>query len=257
MNLDELFKLRDTVQNNKQYLSHITTASFESDFDLRFTHESTKMEGNTLSIYEVKTVLVDGLTVGGKTLRDIYEVTNHARAFQYIKHLIQTGEAMTEDKVKDIHERVVQNIFQGGLYRTANVRITGASFSPPDWTRVREQMKGFIEEVQYRETHTNAIECAAFIHAEFVRIHPFADGNGRTARLLMNYELLKNNFLPISIPVDMQSRYYSSLDRYSKGKSLDSLHDFMALIYQLEAHRLMDYKKEIDHERHLKHDREL
>ena len=166
---DEIKQLNDFVSENIDKLPKETYQSIVDDFDLRFTHESTKIEGNTLSIAEVKTLLVDKVSIGGKHL----------------------SAELDEELIKDIHQVVMENIIEGGLYRSYNVRITGASFTPPDWTEVRTAMKWFMADFEAKKSDLNSIELASYVHAEFVRIHPFQDGNGRTARLLLNFMLMK------------------------------------------------------------------
>lgn len=240
MNEYNLKVLKNYVNKNKYYLSENTIYSLEKDFELRFHHESTKIEGNTLTLNEVKTVLVDGVSIGGKLLREIYEVTNNNKAYEYVKNQVFENKELSEDTIKDIHEIVVENIFHGGIYRTENVRILGASFIPPTWEKIRNEMKFFIEDMK---RYPEGIEKAAWIHAEFVRIHPFADENGRTARLLLNYELMKLGYLPIIIKSENRVEYYEALDNYGKNKDIKL---FLDLIYKLEEERLLDYKKEIN-----------
>ncbi len=240
----ELKKLNDFIL---KYENKIKIAEqINKNFELKFTHESTKIEGNSLTIFEVKTILEDGYSIGGKELREIYEVINNQKAFNFIKLLIKDKENLTEEIIKDLHEILLENIFQGGIYRNANVRITGASFIPPNFENVRQEMKYFIEDYNKYKSKFNPIKLSAFVHAEFVRIHPFADGNGRTSRLLMNYCLMNNNFKPISINPENRAEYYESLDIYGKNKTLKSLENFENLILQKEYETLLEYKQEIE-----------
>ena len=101
--------------------------NYARDFDVTYAHDSTQIEGNTLSLVETKVLLEDGISIGGKKLREVYEVTNHDRAFTYVRQLIRDGRPLDEELVKDIHEVLMQNIIQGGIYRSHAVRIIGAS----------------------------------------------------------------------------------------------------------------------------------
>ena len=114
--------------------------------------------------------------------------------------------------MKDIHEILTENIIQGGIYRNTDVAITGATHTPPTPNEMYNQLKFFYEDLNANQIKMNSIELAAWTHAEFVRIHPFIDGNGRTSRLIMNYQLMKNGFLPISIQVKDRLEYYNLLD---------------------------------------------
>lgn len=246
MNFEDLKLLNDYVLKNTDKISKKTFEDINRDFELTFTHDSTKIEGNTLTIFEVKTILEDGISIGGKKLREIYEVINNQKAFNFIKNSIKNNEDLTEDKIKDIHEIVVENIFFGGIYRNINVRISGASFIPPEFTKVREEIKNFIFDYKVLKKKLNPIELAGFVHAEFVRIHPFSDGNGRCARLLMNYILMENNFKPITINPNDRIEYYNALDFYGKNRDLKNLNLFINLIMKNEMKILLEYKKEIE-----------
>lgn len=121
----------------------VALAKWEGSFELEYTHESTAIEGNTLSLMETKVVLEDGISVGGKHLREIFEVVNHKKAYDFIKVRIADKEPLTEAVVKDIHSILMENIFAGGFYRNVNVRITGAAHIPPDPDKAYRQMKNF------------------------------------------------------------------------------------------------------------------
>ncbi|MEB3024423.1 MULTISPECIES: Fic family protein [unclassified Parvimonas] len=246
IDFQKIKELNDYINTFKNEKLISVYSQIDKDFELKFTHESTKIEGNTLSIFEVKTILEDGYSVAGKELREIYEIINNKNAFEFIKEMIKKGDELTEEKIKDIHEIVVQNIFQGGIYRNVNVKITGASFSPPEFTKVREEMKNFIFDYENNKKNLNPIELASFTHAEFVRIHPFGDGNGRTSRLLMNYCLMKNGFKPISINPEERNKYYEFLDFYGKNKNMRSLKDFTTFLIEKEYKILLEYEKEIE-----------
>ena len=231
------------VAENIKVLPKETYQSIIDDFDLRFTHESTKIEGNTLSIAEVKTLLVDKISIGGKDLRELYEVTNNEKAFRLIKSRLEEGAALDEELIKDIHQVVMENILEGGLYRNYNVRITGADFIPPDWTEVRTAMKWFMADFESKKSDLNSIELASYVHAEFVRIHPFQDGNGRTARLLLNFMLMKAGYQPVIIEAKDRPVYYESLNDYAATGSLEN---FYNLVLDKEKIILEDLKSEID-----------
>ena len=128
---EELLKKLDFYKQNKHVLSTEILEKIDKTFDIDFTYNSTTIEGNTLSLIETKAVLEDNISIGGKSLREIYEVTNNNKAFDYVKKAIKNNEELNEERIKDIHEIVTQNIFQGGIYRSTDVAISGASFTPP------------------------------------------------------------------------------------------------------------------------------
>ncbi len=222
--------LRDKINKN-------TMLSYESDFELNFTHNSTAIEGNTLTLIETKLLLEDNISVGGKELREIYEVVNHKKAYVYVKRRIAEKKPLDETAVKDIHEILTENIMQGGIYRNHEVRISGAAHTPPSGMEMYSQIKLFFEDLSIRQD-LNPIELAAWTHAEFVRIHPFPDGNGRTARLIMNYQLMAQGFLPVDISKDSRLEYYNALEKYAAEADLSVFADFIA---ELEEKRLDMY----------------
>ena len=232
---DKLLKKICFFDENKKVLSREIIDKINKSFDIDYTYNSTTIEGNTLTLIETKTILEDNISIGGKKLREIYEVTNHNKAFDYVKKSILNNEELTENKIKDIHEILTENIFQGGIYRSTDVTITGATHTPPTPNDMYNQLKFFYEDLKENSLKMNPIELAAWTHAEFVRIHPFPDGNGRTARLIMNYQLMQKGFLPINIKVEDRIEYYNALDIYATQKNLKP---FINLIYDLEEKRL-------------------
>lgn len=199
MNYSGLIKKKNILDKGKHTIDKVTISSYEKDFELTYTHNSTAIEGNTLTLMETKVVLEDGISIGGKELREIYEIVNHKKAYHYVKKCIEREKQLDENIVKDIHAFLTENIIVGGIYRNQEVRISGAGHTPPTGNDMYMQIKNFYADLEWKSKDLNPVELAAWTHAEFVRIHPFIDGNGRTSRLLMNYQLMINGFLPISI----------------------------------------------------------
>jgi len=215
----------------------VTIESYNDAFEVEFTHNSTAIEGNTLTLMETKVVLEDGISIGGKALREIYEVVNHKKAFRYVKQCIKDGLPLNEKIVKDIHALVMDNIIVGGIYRNEEVAISGASHTPPARNEMYVQIKNFFVDLMHKKD-LNPIELATWTHAEFVRIHPFQDGNGRTSRLIMNYQLMIYGFLPVSIAKENRLNYYNALDKYAAEGILD---DFTKMLAELEEVQLDKY----------------
>jgi Fic family protein len=206
---------------------------------VEYTHNSTAIEGNTLSLIETKLLIEDKISVGGKDLREIYEVTNHARAYDYTLRCVAEGKPLDENTVKDMHQILMENIFPGGIYRDVNVRITGAGFQPPAPGEMYVQVKNFFADLQFK-TELPPLELAAWIHAEFVRIHPFRDGNGRTSRMIMNYQLLFSGWLPVSVPKEERLRYYEALEAYAVGGDIQPFTAFVANLEEKELDRMIE-----------------
>jgi len=225
---------RDFLQQNKGSLPECVLKNYEDTFAIEYTHNSTAIEGNTLSLMETKLVLEDKLSVGGKELREIYEVVNHDKAFAYVQKCAFEGKPLSEVIVKDIHEQLMENIFQGGIYRNVDVHITGAEHHPPPPGQMYIEIKNFYADLPHKGD-LNSIELAAWTHAEFVKIHPFVDGNGRTSRLIMNYQLLAHGFLPVSIPKESRLDYFAALESYAVNGDLTP---FTNMIADMEEARL-------------------
>lgn len=212
-------------------------SKFDRSFEIEYTHNSTAIEGNTLTLIQTKAILEDGLSVGGKTLREIYEVANHARAFNYVKECIAEIKPLDEQIIKEVHAQLMENIQTGGVYRNVEVRITGANHKPPPPSEMYWQMKEFCSAL-CDPRDLNPVELAAWTHAEFVRIHPFTDGNGRTARMIMNYQLMGAGFLPVSIAKEKRLEYFEALDVYAVGQDM---RPFAEMVAELERQRLDEY----------------
>jgi Fic family protein len=180
---------------------------------LRWTYNSNAIEGNTLTLMETKVVL-EGITIGGKLLREHFEAINHRDAILYVEEVVQRAEPLSEWQIRNLHRLVLKNIDDenAGRYRQLNVSIAGARHVPPDMLQVPEQMVALLHWYDTQATALHPVERAAQLHVDFVKIHPFVDGNGRSARLLLNLELLKAGFPAIVLPVEKRLAYYEALD---------------------------------------------
>lgn len=207
--IDEKKKILDS----KRPLPKETLKSLEENFKLEWTYNSNAIEGNTLTLKETKVVL-EGITIGGKTMREHLEAINHKEAIEFLEELIKDNNELSEVDIKNIHAIVLKGIDNenAGRYRTKNVIISGASHIPSDAIIVPELMEKLIYRYDDWKEKYHPIVVAALLHAEFVKIHPFIDGNGRTARLLMNFEVMKNGYPPIIIKTEERHKYYDALD---------------------------------------------
>lgn len=192
-------------------LAEAVVRNLHEDLVLRWTYHSNAIEGNTLTLMETKVVL-EGITIGGKSLREHFEAINHRDAILFVEDLIQKKELVSEWNIRNIHQLILKNIddANAGQYRQINVLVSGAHHLPPDHLLLPEKMLAFVESANSHLFHP--IEHAARVHVDFVGIHPFVDGNGRTSRLLMNLELMKAGYPPVVIPVEQRLRYYQALD---------------------------------------------
>ena len=219
--------------------------NYDLSFAVDYAHNSTAIEGNTLTLMETKLVLEDKIAIGGKKLREIYEIVNHQKAFELVKGKVSAGANLDTNLVKQIHETLMDNIFVGGIYRDGSVRITGASFTPPSGEEMYRDLQMFYADFSWMK-NKDPIEYAAWTHAEFVRIHPFADGNGRTSRMIMNYRLMAAGLLPISIQAGDRLEYYRTLEEYAVNKNLAPFEDFVAAHEEKALDSYLDLAKSLN-----------
>lgn len=225
------------ILDSKRPLPKATLKSLEENFKLEWTYNSNAIEGNTLTLKETKVVL-EGITIGGKTMREHLEAINHNEAITFLEELINDKNELTEIDIKNIHAIVLKGIDNenAGRYRTENVIISGASHIPPESILVSELMEKLIYRYDDWKEKYHPIVVSSLLHAEFVKIHPFIDGNGRTARLLMNFEAMKNGYPPIIIKREQRHNYYDALD---KGALTGDYTDFVKLVAK-QAEEMLD-----------------
>jgi len=215
------------------------------DIRLRHTYHSDAIEGNTLTLQETKLVLEEGVTIGGKPLKDHIEARNDAEAFDVMIELVHSNKKVSQEIIQQLHEFVMKGILKNpGQYRTENVRLTGAKIRPPSYLKMVTLMDEYIQNIE--KLNLQPIKKASFIHHELVRIHPFIDGNGRVARLLTNFYLMKKGYPPIVIQSEDREKYYRSLYKADKG----DLSDFASFIARSVNESLQYYLSSfIDEER--------
>ncbi|AEG61075.1 Fic family protein [Desulforamulus ruminis] len=195
----------EVVENLREYLL------------IDWTYNSNAIEGNTLTLLETKVVL-EGITIGGKSLREHFEVINHKEAVLYVEELIANKESLTEHVIKQLHYLILKNIRDrdAGKYREVNVFITGSKHVPPMNSLVPPRMRELIDWLYSGEVKDlHSIEKVARFHHDFVYIHPFIDGNGRTGRLLMNLLLMQDGYPVAVIKTAKRHEYYKALEKAS------------------------------------------
>jgi Fic family protein len=203
-----------------------TLKSLRENMLVEWTYNSNAIEGNTLTISETKVVL-EGITVGGKTIREHLEVINHRDAILFLEELVKKNEPLTEWNIKSIHRLVLKNIDNdnAGRYRIENVIISGAKHRPPEHYLIKDQMEQLLKNCNGPWQKLHPVQRATLLHGDFVKIHPFVDGNGRTARLLLNFELMKKGYPPVIIKKEIRSKYYDALDlAHTTGNYEDFIH---------------------------------
>lgn len=201
------------------------------------TYTSNALEGNSLTETETKIVLEEGITIGGKRLLDHLEAVGHSDAFDFLLQLLDE-KTITQEIIKKLHHLFYFRINESdaGFYRTVKIYLSGSKYSFPSPEDVPTLMQQFIAELPTMQKTLHPVEFAVQVHKKFVFIHPFIDGNGRVARLLMNLALLHAGYTITIIPPLMRHEYLKTLE-----KAHTNDHDFVEFIAQMVKETMQDY----------------
>ena len=220
IHIDELLLQR--IQEKKKRLDSLRPFPKDAlnklleDIRIRHTYHSDAIEGNTLTLQETKLVIEEGITIGGKPLKDHIEAKNDAEAFDLMIKLVHAKERISQDNIQHIHEIVTKGLLkESGKYRTENVRIAGSKKTPPSYSKIIKLMQEYISNIHKLKLHP--IKKAAFIHHELVNIHPFLDGNGRVSRLITNLYLMQQGYPPVVLKRQDRRKYYHVLQKADEG----------------------------------------
>ena len=207
-------------------LSQAALQSLQKSYDVHLTYTSNAIEGNTLTWRETAEVIEHGITVGGKPLRDHLEAVDHYEAVQWMRSLAAEDTPLDEATVREVHRRIVFRSQPeiGGIYSTLPRRVAGSPVVFPNAAKIPQLMKEYGEWLA-----TAGSDPAASFDAHFrlVAIHPFADGNGRTARLLMNLMLLRGGYPPVAVRPEDRKRYLDTLEHASLREDLTPFQTFL------------------------------
>ena len=214
--LDYFFNLIDEQKkaiDQRRPLTKNQYNTLRNNLIIEWTYNSNAIEGNTLTLSETK-VILEGITIGGKSVVEHLEAINHRDAILFLESIVDRQEEISEWNIKNLHQIILKDIdnLNAGKYRMENVLIGGAKHIPPDYLMVPVQMQKLVYEDNREWIHYHPVVQAALLHGEFVKIHPFIDGNGRTARLLLNLVLMLNGYPPIVIKKESRLAYYEALD---------------------------------------------
>lgn len=243
---DRLKKLTQKKKelDSKKPLAADVLKNLEEWLKVELTYSSNAIEGNTLTRLETAEVIERGISavIKGKTLRDQLEAINHAKAVEFVRNLARQKKGhqfITEEDIKAIHKIILTGINDdwAGRYRESEVFIKGASVEFPLPYKVIYHMKEFIRWLEAQQGG-HPVRVAADAHFKLVSIHPFVDGNGRTARLLMNLILIINGY-PMAIIRNEDRIGY--LDAVNIGQTKGNLEMFYTVIEEAEEHSLNAY----------------
>lgn len=237
--MSELLDLYKVIDEKKDKLDSYRPLSTEQTlnlkkvYDVDMTYHSNAIEGNTLTYSETKLILEEGITINGKSINEHLEVINHKEALEFIEELVNISTSdLQESDILNIHALILKSINskEAGKYRTQPVGVRKSNGDIHHFTDpllVKEKIEEFINWLK-NSNNLHPIQRASEAHYRFVSIHPFIDGNGRTARLIMNLILMQNGYVPSVIRVEDRSRYIQSIEKAQAGESLDDFHKVVA-----------------------------
>ena len=236
--LNRIDELQKKINVLRPFDTHMNT-QIKEYFRIGLTYSSNALEGNSLTETETKIVIEDGITIGGKPLKDHYETMGHSDAFDRMYELAQ-GKSITEDDIKELHKLFYLRIDEktAGQYRTVKAIITGSHYPLPTPEVIPSMMQGFIGSLEKLQTNSHPIVFAAKAHKEFVFIHPFVDGNGRVARLLMNLLLMQAGYTIAIIPLIVRPDYIRLLEKAHEDEN-----DFIELIAKCTHETQKDFQR--------------
>ena len=219
------------------------------NFMVDFTYNSNAIEGNTLTLRETALVVLEGLTINKKPLKDHLEAVGHKEAFNYIVDISGDTQELSEKTIKDIHSLVLMNEPRDrGKYRELSVVISGAADTPPHPVQVPFEMEKLLNE--YKIDNRHPVVKVADFHIKFERIHPFIDGNGRTGRLVLNLELIKAGYAPINVKFQDRDLYVGCFSDYEETGGADKFIEMVAKyeLAEIQArHNLVLEKQALRH----------
>lgn len=235
--MKEILKKVDEAQlkiNQLRPFSKEMNHQIKEYFRIGLTYSSNALEGNSLTISETKVVIEDGLTIAGKPLKDHYEATGHSDAFDHMYDLAK-GKTITQEDMKKLHSLFYHRINKqyAGVYRKVQAIITGSRYPLPKPDALPKLMAKLIRDLPNLKKENHPVVYAAKLHKEFVFIHPFVDGNGRVARLLMNVALMQAGYTIAIIPPLRRSEYITVLEKAHKNDA-DFVELIAACVYQTQ-----------------------
>jgi Fic family protein len=241
---DRVDKLKDKLSSLRP-LNNGELKRLRDEFNIENTYNSNAIEGSTLTLQETALILQDDITIAQKPLRLHLDAIGHRDAFDYVVSITDSSEVLTEWVIREIHSLVLMADSENkGVYRRVPVIIQGAKHTPPQPYLVAPQMEQLLADYKTIKQQNHIIEAIAEFHLRFEGVHPFIDGNGRTGRLIINFELLKAGLLPVNIKFTDRKRYYDCFNSYyENGKNPHALAE---LISEYEAQELEKYIKIIE-----------
>lgn len=226
------FYLTLISQYYEKYLSQLYPSELDKyiqEFEVRYVSSTTALEGNTLTLRETGLVLTEGLSPRNKKLREIHEVENYEKVLATVK---KRKKDIDRNFILELHQLIQRNIDDdsAGSFRRGNVKIIGSKWEPPQGIVVEEEVKLLFEWYNDNKKTLHPVELAGLFHHKFLQVHPFADGNGRVGRELLNFILKRNDYPMLIIPVEQRQEYLESLEEADDGKPRHLLEFFVKIL---------------------------
>lgn len=235
MSLLNLFEKKEYVEGQFKRVPIRVIENFDELFALSYTNNSVTIEGHDIDYEDVVRVINNEEVDCDETLKK--SIVNHYHTFKKVKESAQNKVDLTEELFKDFHEMLMKNIINGGLYRNVDIHIQGSKHTPTSHLRVYQKMDDLFYEIEHFKG--DPIELAAYTHLRIAKVHPFLDGNGRIARMMLNYQLIRHGFLPISIPVERRKTYFQLLETYKVKHDQEPFNQFLRELVEAEYDRLV------------------
>ncbi|SOD20543.1 Fic family protein [Pedobacter xixiisoli] len=236
--IDRLYEKKAKI-NQSRPLPNAVLHKIKEQLNLEWTYNSNSIEGNTLNLRETQLILEEGITVGGKSLREHFEVVNHEKAIDYLYNLVNPDYTLRSIDILNLHSYILKNIEDeyAGRLRNGGVRIVGANFTPPSAKKVPDLLDELVSFTNENPIGADDLVLATLFHHKLAWIHPFFDGNGRTVRLAMNLLLMRKGFPPAIILKNDRKKYYDALNQANNG----SYHKLCLLMLQATERSLNMY----------------
>ncbi len=227
MHLNEVEDLKQLLIDKKKTLSEETVRALDNEFDKLYIFESTLFDNGDFTFEDVCFLLEDHSRIFPDKDELVRKaIINNYHALTLVHQLVKNRQEITEPIVKDLHQVLVDGIIPGGVYRTRDLFILGAKHVPPTYLKIFKKMDNYFQELANPEL--TGIQKAAYTHLEILKIYPFMDANGRLARLLLNYQLELEGYLPVSITKGIRNEYFMNIDEYKINKNIEPFTTFLA-----------------------------
>lgn len=228
---DKIDKLQEKIAKLRP-LNKTELEKLRENFIIENTYNSNAIEGNTLTLKEVALILQHDFSVQGKRVSEHIEVIGYKDAFYYILEII--NEPLTKQAIKNIHSLVLMvDRKNKGVFRNVGTHVLGTTCKTSEPQEIESNIDELLVKYEEWKQQHHILKAIALLHLEFESIHSFIDGNGRTGRLLLNFELIKHGLLPVNIKFTDREKYYNSFDEYHINNNADYLTDLIAN-YEIE-----------------------